>query len=239
MKMGGGEIEEWGLILAFGPGISFEGILARNLAVWAKLSTRLSIWKFRFPLCVAFRKVNGMICLCFLFLILTDSGICSSLRSLLPSLTGFLLLLQDSKWKKREIKVFFFPTTSSSHFQSSKWKKREIKVLFPLLLHHHRMKLWNMHGSSRRYSRSLTWHLHLFPETFNFIIEESRTNHESENKCQVIKRTARITIKFPILLCAKSRVLDCSSMLTNVPFGELVRLFFLLSFFSFFGKLLG
>lgn len=33
MKMGGGEIEEWGLILAFGPGISFEGILARNLAV--------------------------------------------------------------------------------------------------------------------------------------------------------------------------------------------------------------
>ncbi|XP_038887534.1 type III polyketide synthase B [Benincasa hispida] len=33
MKMGGGEIEEWGLILAFGPGISFEGILARNLGV--------------------------------------------------------------------------------------------------------------------------------------------------------------------------------------------------------------
>ena len=32
-KMGGGEIEEWGLILAFGPGISFEGILARNLSV--------------------------------------------------------------------------------------------------------------------------------------------------------------------------------------------------------------
>ena len=34
-KMGGGETEEWGLILAFGPGISFEGILTRNLAVGA------------------------------------------------------------------------------------------------------------------------------------------------------------------------------------------------------------
>lgn len=33
MKMDGRKTEEWGLILAFGPGISFEGILARNLAV--------------------------------------------------------------------------------------------------------------------------------------------------------------------------------------------------------------
>jgi predicted naringenin-chalcone synthase len=29
-KAGGGD-SEWGLILAFGPGITFEGILARNL----------------------------------------------------------------------------------------------------------------------------------------------------------------------------------------------------------------
>lgn len=31
IRKGGGEDPEWGLILAFGPGITFEGILARNL----------------------------------------------------------------------------------------------------------------------------------------------------------------------------------------------------------------
>jgi predicted naringenin-chalcone synthase len=30
---GGSENCDWGLILAFGPGITFEGILARNLAM--------------------------------------------------------------------------------------------------------------------------------------------------------------------------------------------------------------
>ncbi|XP_052194513.1 type III polyketide synthase B [Diospyros lotus] len=33
MKKSGQELGEWGLMLAFGPGITFEGILARNLAI--------------------------------------------------------------------------------------------------------------------------------------------------------------------------------------------------------------
>jgi predicted naringenin-chalcone synthase len=36
-----GEDCEWGLILAFGPGITFEGILARNLQATARASAQL------------------------------------------------------------------------------------------------------------------------------------------------------------------------------------------------------